>query len=79
MAMCRYSREASFDQHDIERLRRAYEAALELLRLRDRQDTVTELIAAKIIQVWRLGENDPPKICTRAIAELGIPVPLNLQ
>jgi hypothetical protein len=75
MAIYRYFREGSFDPRDIERLGTAYEAAIEMLRLKDRQDQVTEIIAAKIIQVWRLGESDPAKICARAIKELGIPLP----
>jgi len=54
---------------------KAYEAALQLLRLTDRHDPVTEIVAKKIIEVTRAGERDPPKICARAIKELGIPLP----
>jgi hypothetical protein len=36
---------------------------------------LTELVAAKIIQVTRMGERDPPRICARALQELGIPLP----
>ena len=55
--------------------RDAYDAALQLLRLTDQHDPVTEIIAKKIIEVTRAGERDPPKICARAIKELGIPLP----
>jgi hypothetical protein len=48
---------------------------LKLLRLHDRTDPVCELIAAKIVQVFRMGERDPARICARAIKELGIPMP----
>jgi hypothetical protein len=77
VAIQRLIREASFGPDDIRRLTAAYEGALELVRLKDRQDPVTELIAGKIIQVYRLGEQDPPRICARALKELGVPIPEN--
>ena len=67
--------QASFGPAEISALTKAYEAALDLLRLKDRTDPVCELIAAKIIVVYRLGERDPAKICARAIKELGISLP----
>lgn len=75
VAIQRLLREGSFDPEDIRRLTAAYESALELLRLQDRSDPITELIAAKIIQVFRLGEVDPPRIRARALKELGVPIP----
>lgn len=75
MALYRQLAEAAFDQKDIDRMTAAYEAALQLLRLKNRDDPIAELIAAKIIQVTRLGESDPPRICARALQELGIPLP----
>jgi hypothetical protein len=75
MALHRLLRDASFDQTDIDRMTAAYEAALQLLRLTDRNDPITELVAAKIIEVTRLGESDPPRICARALRELGVPLP----
>ena len=67
--------EAVFPPEDIARMTKAYDAALQLLRLTDRHDPVTEIVAKKIIEVTRAGERDPPKICARAIKELGIPLP----
>jgi hypothetical protein len=75
MAICRLIREAAFEQADINQMTAAYEAALEALRLVDRDDPVTELIAKKIIDIVRSGEHDPPRICARAIKELGVPLP----
>ncbi len=75
MALYRLLDEGSFDQADIDRMTAAYEAALQLLRLKDRNDPITEIVAAKIIQITRLGERDPPRICARALKELGIPLP----
>ena len=67
--------QGSFDPVDIERLTAAYNAALELLRLKDKTDPICELIAAKIIVVYRSGERDPARLCARALKELGVPIP----
>lgn len=75
MAINRLLGEAAFSPEDVRGLSAAYEAALQLLQLKDRADPVTELVAAKIIQVFRLGERDPPRICARALKELGLPFP----
>jgi len=75
MPLQRLLGEAVFPPEDIARITQAYEAALQLLRLTDRNDPVTEIVAKKIIEVTRAGERDPPKICARAIKELGIPMP----
>ena len=75
LAIYRLLQEASFDQPDIDRMTAAYEAALKMLRLADRTDPLTELIAKKIIDVARNGERDPARICSRAIKELGVKMP----
>ena len=75
VAIYRLLNEAAFGPEDIRRMGAAYEAALQLLQLKDRNDPVTELVAAKIIQIFRLGEIDPPRICARALKELGVPIP----
>jgi hypothetical protein len=74
MAIYRLLQEAAFSPEDIGRMTAAYEAALRLLRLTDRTDPVTEIVAKKIIEVTRSGEHDPPRICARALKELGIPL-----
>jgi hypothetical protein len=74
MAIYRLVQEAAFSPEDISRMTAAYEAALRLLRLTDRTDPVTEIVAKKIIEVTRTGEHDPPRICARALKELGIPL-----
>jgi hypothetical protein len=71
----RLLQQASFEPDEIRRLSVAYDAALNLLGLKDRSDPICELLAAKIIQVYRLGETDPPRLCARAIKELGVPLP----
>jgi hypothetical protein len=75
MPINKIATEAAFGPDEIARLTSAYEAALQLLRLTDRNDPVTEIVAKKIIGVARAGERDPAKICARALKELGIPLP----
>ena len=49
----------------------AFDPTLRQLGLSDRTDPITELLAAKVIQVFRLGERDPKTISDRTIRELG--------
>jgi hypothetical protein len=73
MAINRRLREASFDEAEAAQLSEAYDAALAKLRLVDRRDPVTELVAGKIIEIFRAGEHEPSKLCARALRELGVP------
>jgi PilZ domain len=75
----RLLQQASFGPAEIAELTKAYDAAIELLRLKDRTDPLCELVAAKTILVYRSGERDPSKICVRTIKELGIPMPESRQ
>jgi hypothetical protein len=75
MTMRRLLKESSFDPDEIERMLQAYEAALTLLNLKDREDPVTDLVASKIIQLYKADERDPARLCARALKELGIPLP----
>ena len=72
MAIYRQLSEASFRPDAVKCMTEAYERVLTTLRLKDRDDPITELIAAKIIQVFRRGENDCDRLCERTIKELGI-------
>jgi hypothetical protein len=73
MAIYRHFSEASFGAADIQRMGVAYEYALASLRLSDRHDPITEIVAGKIIQIFKAGEHDPKQICARALQELGVP------
>jgi hypothetical protein len=64
----------SFTPEEVVVLGTAYEAILVVLRLNDRLDPITEIIATKVIQLFQSGERDPTQICNRAIKELGIPI-----
>lgn len=65
-------REGAFSPEDIARMTTAYDAAIRLLPVTERSDPIKERIASKIIEVTRQGERDPPRICARALQELGI-------
>ena len=73
MAIYRLMREASFGPDETAFMSEAYETALKKLRLVDRNDPVTELVAAKIIEITRRGVKSPADICNQVIAELGVP------
>lgn len=63
-----------FNSDDVEKLTAAYEAALSLVQLKDREDPLTALIANKIIEVYRTGVRDPARVCATALKEMGVPL-----
>jgi hypothetical protein len=65
---------AAFGPDEILCMTEAYEDALGSLRLVDRNDAVTEIVARKIIDIFRTGERDPQRIAALAIEELGVPL-----
>jgi hypothetical protein len=75
MTIHRLLQDASFDQPMIASIVAAYDAALKLIQLTDRDDAVTEIVAKKIIQVARGGVRDPAHICALALLELGVELP----
>jgi hypothetical protein len=72
MAIYRIFQTGVFEPEEIEIMSAAYEDALSVLQLANRQDPITELVARKIIAVARSGERDPPRIRELALKELGI-------
>jgi hypothetical protein len=73
VAIYRLLREASFGPDETASMSEAYETALKRLGLIDRTDPVTELVAAKIIEIARGGERSAIRICDQALKELGVP------
>jgi hypothetical protein len=61
----------AFGPEEIERVVTAYEETLRALGLKDRSDPITLLVAEKIIEVGRLGIEDPAEISKLALKELG--------
>jgi hypothetical protein len=63
----------AFGPEQVRAMTTAYEDALRVLRLADRADPITEMVAKAIIEVAKTGERDPAQIRKLAIASLGIP------
>ena len=72
MAIYRLLQFSAFDPDEITRMTAAYEDALRVLGLTDRQDQLTELVAKKIIEIARQGERDSTRLRQRALSDLGI-------
>ena len=70
MAIYKLLQNTAFEPEDIERLVSAYEQTLRALRLKDRSDPITQLVAEKIIAIGRLGIEDPAEISKLALKEL---------
>jgi hypothetical protein len=70
MAIYKLIQNTAFEPKDIERLVMAYEQTLRALRLKDRSDPITQLVAEKIIAIGRLGIQDPAEISKLALKEL---------
>src|SRR6266481_498788 len=70
MAIYKLLQNTAFEPEDIERLVSAYEQTLRALRLKDRSDPITQLVAEKIIAIGRLGIEDPAQISELVLKEL---------
>jgi hypothetical protein len=71
MAIYRMIRGSVFEPEAIEGMTAAYENALEVLQLTDRNDPITELVARKIIAIAEASETDPGRLCSRALEAIG--------
>lgn len=72
MAIYRLIANGSFGPDEIEAMTAAYEGALADLKLADRNDPFTELIAKAIVNVTATGERNPTMITERALNALGV-------
>ena len=72
MAIYRLIAAGHFGPDEIAAMTKAYEAALTDLRLVDRYNPLTELIARSILIVTGTGERNPEIIKGRALTVLGI-------
>jgi hypothetical protein len=75
VAIYRLLQNRAFEPEDIERLTVAYEAALRMLRLANRGDPITELVAERIIEIAQTGVRDPAKLCAAALRDFDVPPP----
>jgi hypothetical protein len=60
------------EPEEIARITEAYEKALHILSVKDRDDPLTELIARKIIKIAQTGVHDAAQLSALAIRELRI-------
>jgi hypothetical protein len=67
MAIYRLLKNRAVGPDEIKVLTTAYEDALRALRLTNRADPATEIIAKKIIELAQRGERDPVQLRERAI------------
>jgi hypothetical protein len=72
MAIYRFIANGSFGPDEIKVMTEAYEGALIDLRIVNRDDPVTELIAKSIVNVTASGERDAIAVKERAVNALGI-------
>jgi hypothetical protein len=60
----------AFGPDEIAILTSAFDSALRKLRLADRADPATEVVAKKIIELARQGERDPVRLSDHAVRAL---------
>jgi hypothetical protein len=72
VAIYRLLQSVAFDPEDVVRLTAAYEDALRVLKLTNRDDPITETVAKKIIEIAKAGERDPIVLRRLALEQLGI-------
>lgn len=75
MAIYRLIANGPFGPDEIEVMTAAYEDALIDLRVANRDEPITELIAKAIVNVTATGERDPILVKERAINALGVRKP----
>jgi hypothetical protein len=70
MPIYRLLQNHAFGPDEISVLTTAFEEALQTLRLVDRADPATEMVARKIIELAQQGERDPVRLRERAVKSL---------
>jgi hypothetical protein len=71
MAIYRLLQNSAFAPEDITPLAAAYEECLRTLKLSDRSDPITEILAKKIIEIAQTGVRDSGQLGRLALAEIG--------
>jgi hypothetical protein len=70
MPLTPFLKDTAFSPEEIALLVRAYTEALSMLRLNDRTDLATDLVARTIIELAKQGERDPVRLRDRTIEAL---------
>jgi hypothetical protein len=71
MAIYRFLRDSTFEPEAVEAMGRAYEDLLVDLRLVDRNDPFTEIVAKEILKIAGRGERDAGAIRAKVLAAIG--------
>jgi len=56
-----------FGPEEITAMSAAFQEALNKLELTDRDDSLAEIVARKIIEIAKQGEHDPARLCLKAL------------
>ena len=72
MAIYRLLKNCTLEPKEISRIRTAYEQALHILCVKDRDDPLTEMIAKNIIKIAQTGVHDAAQLSALAIKALGV-------
>ena len=72
MAIYRLLQNSAFAPEDITALVAAYEDCLRILKLSDRSDPITAVVAKKIIEIAQTGIRDSGQLGRLALQEIGI-------
>jgi hypothetical protein len=59
-----------FEPELIEAMRLAFRKTCETLRLTDKDDVFTEIVAEKIVELAKTGESDPEQLCSQVLRVL---------
>jgi hypothetical protein len=73
MSIYKLIQNTPLEPHDLQRLITAYEQTLLALGLKDRDDSLTRIVAQKIFEVGQTGIEDPAEISKVVIEQLGLP------
>jgi hypothetical protein len=61
---------AAFGPETVKAMTKAYEGALQELKLRDRSDPLTRIVARRVIDCAQMGERDPHRLRDFALKSL---------
>ncbi len=73
MAIYRLLQHSAFLPEDIEPIVAAYEDCLRILKLTNRSDPLTEIIAKAIFKIAQTGVRDPVQLRNLALEQIGTP------
>ena len=66
--MLRFIAEAGFNPDTISAMTAAFDEARKELGLADKNDPLAQMVAREIVEIAKMGERDPTRICQLALA-----------